>query len=267
MRVYEGGAFMSPYAVPVLGRLAWIDIILLGWFLLVLLSVLYVAWDAFRHLPEPGVVKWARMLTAFYFGPIAAIFSILADKEPSPGEHERFVAPMWKQALGSTLHCVAGDATGVILAATVTGLLGLPMWFDMTAEYIFGFAFGLFIFQSLFMKDVMGLTYLGALKSTFIPEWLSMNAMMAGMFPVMVMFMMGRDMRAMDPREPLYWGVMSLAIGVGFLTAYPANWWLVGKGLKHGLMTVRPDKPSHGNGMAHDARQPGDEQMAHAVGA
>jgi hypothetical protein len=66
-----------------------------------------------------------------------------------------------------------------------------------------------------------------------------MNAMMAGMFPVMVTFMMGRDMRAMDPREPLYWGVMSLAIGVGFLTAYPANWWLVSKGLKHGLMSIK----------------------------
>ncbi len=51
---------------------------------------------------------------------------------------------------------------------------------------------------------------------------------------------MGRDMRAMDPREPLYWGVMSLAIGVGFLTAYPANWWLVSKGLKHGLMSIEP---------------------------
>ena len=57
------------------------------------------------------------------------------------------------------------------------------------------------------------------------------------MFPAMVVFMMGRDMRAMDPRELLYWGTMSLAIGVGFFTAYPINWWLVSKGLKHGLMT------------------------------
>ena len=102
------------------------------------------------------------------------------------------------------------------------------------------------------MKDIMGVTYLTALKQSFIPEWLSMNAMMAGMFPVMVSVMMGRDMRAMDPRQILYWGTMSLAIGVGFLCAYPANWWLVSKRLKHGLMTVRPHRanvdaspPSH----------------------
>jgi hypothetical protein len=133
------------------------------------------------------------------------------------------------------------------------------MWFDMPAEYVFGFAFGLFIFQSLFMKDIMGVSYGTALKQSFLPEWVSMNAMMAGMFPVMVTLMMGRDMRAMDPRELLYWGVMSLAIGVGFVTAYPVNWWLVTKGLKHGLMTVRPDagegSPPAPDETANDDRQ------------
>src|SRR3954454_13607746 len=230
---------MSPYTLPILGRLAWIDIVLLGWFILVAISAIYVAHDAFTHLPEPSVIKWAWVLTTLYLGPVAAVFYVLADKEPRPGPHEQFVGPMWKQTLGSTLHCVAGDATGVIFAATITGLLGLPMWFDISAEYVFGFGFGLFIFQSLFMKDIMGVTYLTALKQSFIPEWLSMNAMMAGMFPVMVSIMMGRDMRAMDPRQLLYWGTMSLAIGVGFVCAYPANWWLVSKRLKHGLMTVR----------------------------
>jgi hypothetical protein len=260
---------MSPYSLPLLGRLAWIDVILLGWFLLVLISVIFVASDAFKRLPEPGVIKWAWVLTTLYLGPVGAIFYVLVDKEPRPGSHERFTAPMWKQTFGSTLHCVAGDATGVILAATITGLLGLPMWFDMTAEYIFGFAFGLFIFQSLFMKDVMGLTYVAALKTSFIPEWLSMNAMMAGMFPVMVTFMMGRDMRAMDPREPLYWGVMSLAIGVGFLCAYPANWWLVSKGLKHGLMSVKEDREAAAPAMAdhrEDSASPAPSH-AHPAGA
>jgi hypothetical protein len=125
------------------------------------------------------------------------------------------------------------------------------MWIDMTLEYIVAFVFGLFIFQALFMRDMFGGSYGLALRRSLLPEWLSMNMMMAGMFPVMVRFMMGRDMRAMDPRELLYWGVMSLAITVGFFTAYPMNWWLVSKGLKHGLMTVResPASADHG-GMA-----------------
>jgi hypothetical protein len=248
---------MSPYSLPILGPLAWVDVVVLGWFSLMSASVVYIALDVFRNTPENTVIKWAWVLTALYMGPVALALYILADKEPRPGEHERFIAPMWKQALGSTLHCVAGDATGVIIAATITGLLGLPMWFDMTAEYLLGFAFGFFIFQALFMKDMFGGSYLTALRRSFLPEWLSMNTMMAGMFPTMVYFMMGRDMRAMDPREPLYWGVMSLAISVGFVTAYPTNWWLVSKGLKHGLMTVRTGSPQpapgEGSGPHHAA--------------
>lgn len=38
---------------------------------------------------------------------------------------------------------VAGDATGIILAAVVTATLGLPMWLDLIVEYVSGFAFGL----------------------------------------------------------------------------------------------------------------------------
>jgi hypothetical protein len=73
--------------------------------------------------------------------------------------------------------------------------------------------------------------------------------------------MMGRDMRAMDPRELLYWGTMSLGIGVGFLTAYPVNWWLVKAGLKHGLMTVRPEHDD-GRPPAADGRVPDEQSFA-----
>ena len=33
---------------------------------------------------------------------------------------------------------------------------------------------------------------------------------------------------------------MSMALLVGFIVAYPMNWWLVANHLKHGMMTVRP---------------------------
>lgn len=66
-----------------------------------------------------------------------------------------------------------------------------------------------------------------------------MNFMMAGMFPTMVLLMMGRDMRAMEPTELLFWGTMSAGVAVGILVAYPINVWMVSKGLKHGMGTVR----------------------------
>ncbi|WP_439602372.1 DUF4396 domain-containing protein [Devosia sp.] len=216
-----------------------IDYFLVVWFALAAASTLYVAWDQYRNNPEPVVMKWGFILVTLYLGPIGLLLYVLADKEPRPGTHEEFIKPLWKQGIGSTIHCVAGDATGIIIAAVIVALLGLPMWLDLIIEYIAGFAVGLFVFQALFMKNMMGGTYWENVKKSFTPEFISMNFMMAGMAPVMSFLMMGRDMRAMEPTELLFWGVMSLGVMAGFALAYPVNIWMVKQGIKHGLMTER----------------------------
>ncbi|MDQ6758469.1 MAG: DUF4396 domain-containing protein, partial [Acidobacteriota bacterium] len=120
-----------------------IDAALDVWFVLVALSVAYVAWDAFTRNPELRVMRYGWLLVTLYTGPVGAALYALSCQEPEPGTHERFIAPLWKQGLGSTIHCMAGDATGIIAAAVMTALLGLPMGLDSVIEYVFGFAFGL----------------------------------------------------------------------------------------------------------------------------
>ena len=242
---------MTNVVLPLLGPLAWIDGVLLGWFALTAASVGYVGWDAVvRGNPDVPVMKWGWLLVGLYMGPVALLLYVLSTKEPRPGTHAQFIKPLWKQGLGSAIHCVAGDATGIIVAATITAALGLPMWIDLIVEYLAGFAFGLLIFQALFMKDMMGGSYLAALKHSLLPEWVSMNSMMAGMFPTMVVLMMGRDMRAMEPSQLLYWGTMSFGVIAGFVAAYPVNVWLVAKGLKHGMMSTQAE---HGRPVGRDA--------------
>ncbi|MEO5511497.1 MAG: DUF4396 domain-containing protein, partial [Longimicrobiales bacterium] len=230
---------MTHWSVPFFGYLAWIDIVLLAWFSVTILSVIYVAYDAFTRNPEMKVMRFGWVLVTLYLGPVGMFLYVMSCQEPVPGTHEDFIRPLWKQGLGSTIHCVAGDATGIVLAAAITAALGLPMWLDLIVEYVGGFAFGLLIFQALFMKDMMGGSYKKAVRHSLYAEWVSMNCMMAAMFPVMVRLMMGRDMRAMQPHQLLFWGVMSVAVGAGTLTAYPVNLWLVAKGLKHGMGTER----------------------------
>ena len=230
---------MTPYSLPLLGPLAWIDVVVLGWIVITLVATVYVAWDAFVNNPELQIMKWAWVLVTLYTGVLGAVLYVLSCKEPRPGTHERFISPLWKQGVGSTIHCVAGDATGIVFAATVTALVGFPMWVDLLTEYTLGFLFGLLIFQALFMKDTMGGSYLGALRMSLVPEWLSMNMVMAGMVPAMVLLMMGQDMRAMEPSSLVYWGAMSASITIGFAIAYPMNVWLVQAGLKHGMGTQR----------------------------
>ncbi len=211
---------------------------LIIWFSLTAISVAFVAYDLITNTPEMKVMKWGWLMVTLYTGIFGLIVYILSCREPSPGTHEKFVAPLWKQTVGSTIHCMAGDATGVIVVAVITALLNLPMGVDSILEYIAGFGFGLFIFQALFMKDILGSSYTEAVRKTWYPEWMSMNFVMAGMLPVMII-LMTRDMKNMEVTSLRFWGIMSLASITGGVLAFPVNWWLVKNKLKHGMGTER----------------------------
>ena len=224
-----------------------IDGVMLLWFLLTALSVAFVAIDI-RDTPEHPVMKWAFVLFTAYSGPFGAFLYVLGCREPLPGLHEQYVSARWRQALGSTMHCVAGDGIGIIVGAVVGALVALPMLAGIALEYVLGFAFGWTIFQALFMGEMFG-SYAKALKGTFTSELLSMNCLMGGMLPVASM-MFVHDPAAHDPLQPLFWFRMSLALMAGAVLTFPMNWWLVAHHLKHGMMTVRPKgEPSAMPGM------------------
>jgi hypothetical protein len=223
---------------------------LILWFSLAALSVAFVAYDLIFRTPEMKVMKWGWILVTLYTGIFGLLIYIFSCREPAPNTHEKFIAPLWKQTIGSTIHCMAGDATGVIVVAFITALLNLPMGLDSLLEYIAGFAFGLFIFQSLFMKDMLGGSYAEAVKKSWYPEWLSMNFVMAGMIPIMITLMTS-NMKNMDVASLSFWGIMSLASLAGGILAFPVNWWLVKNKLKHGMGTER----ALGKGGSAEGRQ------------
>jgi hypothetical protein len=72
---------------------------------------------------------------------------------------------------------------------------------------------------------------------TFLPELLSMNLLMTGMV-ITSQFAMRSVAGSDDPTRPQFWFIMSMALIVGFVCAYPINWWLVANHMKHGMMTV-----------------------------
>ena len=212
--------------------------VMLLWFVLTAAALLFVAVDI-RTTPESPVLKWGFILLTAYTGVVGAFLYVLGCREPLPGLHEQYVAARWRQTLGSTMHCVAGDGVGIIAGAVLSALFGFAGLLEVAIEYALGFAFGWTIFQALFMRDMAGGSYRRALASTFISELLSMNFLMAGMVPT-VMTLRAYIPAAADPAAASFWFVMSMGLLVGFIVAYPMNWWLVANRLKHGMMTVRP---------------------------
>jgi hypothetical protein len=208
------------------------------WFLGVAASVVFVAVDI-RRTPESAVLKWGFVVVTAYSGPLGALLYVLSCREPLPNTHLEYVRARWRQVTGSTMHCVAGDGLGILFAAAVTSRLGLPTWADLLAEYAVGFLFGWTIFQALFMRSMAGGDYRRSLRMTFLPELVSMNAVMAGMAALSIPWL--QHLMRPGPTHPSFWFVMSVALTLGFVVAYPMNWWLVAAGLKHGMVTVQPD--------------------------
>jgi len=218
-----------------------IDVFLWIWFALTALSVAYVAYDQLKggsaqkeNSLAMKTMRWGWVLVTLYTGVFALVIYWFLHRASARETPEQSQPSLWEQSVESTIHCVAGDATGILIAVVVMSWLRLPMGTELIAEYVAGFAVGLLLFQALCMKSTFDGSYWRAVRGTFLSETVSMNAVMAGMIPVMII-LMSRDMSAMEPTSVRFWGTMSLALVVSTVTTFPVNWWLVKRGLKHGM--------------------------------
>jgi len=227
-----------------------LDGILLLWFILTAGSLIFVVYDQLTNTPSLRIMTIAWTLMILYSGPIGLFIYLLSCRQPLPGTHDQFINVHWKQTVGSLIHCVAGDATAIIFTAAILYYFELPNGIELIIEYSAAYLFGLFIFQALFMRSMYP-TYSKAVSKTIFAETVSMNMVMAGMFPVIV-YLKAHFPEGDNPLNPLFWAIMSIATMVGFLFAYPINSWLVRKKVKHGMMSTHPKEHMMMNHMEHE---------------
>ena len=103
-----------------------LDGVMLMWWILTIPSFLFVTIDIFITTPEATVMKWAFVILTAFTGPVGAFFYVLGCREPIKGTHEQYVSVRWRQVLGSTMHCAAGDGIGIIVGAAI-GAAGIPV--------------------------------------------------------------------------------------------------------------------------------------------
>ena len=204
-----------------------------------LLCALWVAYDTATGQPAIiPIMKVAWVLITLYLGVVGLILYLTSCREPAPGTHSQFVAPMWKQAVGSTVHCIAGDGIGIVIVAGVVSVTTLRWYEEFSLEYLAAFVSGWLLFQAVAMGRMMG-GFRAALRGAFVAEAVSLTAMVSGMFPTMYWLMgMSHEGTASDrlgPGDLEWWAAMSVALIVGSVVAYPVNWYLVATGRKHGM--------------------------------
>jgi len=212
--------------------LSWISLIMAG------LTAVWIIWDiaAGRRQPMPIMnVVWP--VTALYFGPLAPIFYFRFGRASPPGGPEQGQKPYWQKVFVSATHCGAGCTLGDVIADfAIVGLglsllaspVGTSFILDFSAAYLLGV-----LFQYLPMRS-MGEERLPALWKSIKADTASLVAFEIGLFGWMALVRLVW-FPGLEADTALFWFMMQVGMVIGFLTTYPANWWLIRAGIKHGM--------------------------------
>jgi len=134
----------------------------------------------------------------------------------------------WRLALSATLHCLAGCSIGEIIGMTIGMMLlltnVLTIIITVSLGFIFGFALGMLPLLRA------GFSFGRAFKQVLLAEALSI-AVMEGV-EVLVAVNIPGVMEA-HVTDPIFWSGMILGLMAGFLAAYPVNYFLILKGVRH----------------------------------
>lgn len=187
------------------------------------------------------IMNFVWPLTGLYAGPLALwIYYTIGRKATvkrmpagMEGMHKK---PFWQSVILGTLHCGSGCTLGDILAEFL--LLYIPVTLFNSAlygawliDFIFAFVIGI-VFQYYAIQPMRQLSFKAGLAAALKADSLSLTCWQIGMYGSMAIATFLIFKHRLEASTIIFWFVMQLAMIVGFITAYPVNWWLLKKGIK-----------------------------------
>ena len=191
------------------------------------------------------VMEWVWPITALYAGPLAT----LAYRRWGRAATERRIRanggkaeekPFWAQVAVGVGHCGAGCTLGDILSETAVfiagaALLGRAYGAEVMGDYALALGLGI-VFQFFAIAPMRGLGVREGMKEAAKADVLSLTAFEIGLFGWMALmaFVFFPD-PGLHPDRASYWFMMQIGMCLGFVTAYPMNWWLLRRGIKEAM--------------------------------
>jgi hypothetical protein len=217
-----------PKVPDLLTPIAWIAV------LSALASAALIAGDilVLGHRQPMGIMEIVWPVTALYFGPFA-LPAYARWGRPRGGGERSMPAAVALAVSHCGAGCTIGDIVGSI-AVLVFGLAlaGVSVWAELPLDFVLAFALGI-AFQYLTIAPMRHLGARDGVIAALKADTLSLTAFEVGLFGWMLLVQL-----AFFPVEHLhadhveFWFLMQVGMVLGFVTAYPVNWWLVARGLK-----------------------------------
>lgn len=205
-------------------------------------SVALALWavvDVNLRPPRMKVMRWVWPLTFLWCGVFGLAMYLGFGRTPARGTLPHSQRPMWQSVALGVTHCGAGCSLADLLVETAMFVFGLgfvvfghEVFGTWIVDYVFALCFGV-IFQFA-AKVAMSDEATPALWwQSFKTDFWSLTSWQIGMYGWMAIsiFTLFGD-STMKPDHWVFWLMMQVAMLAGFVTAYPANWVLIRKGIK-----------------------------------
>ena len=212
-------------------------------FLVILIDILS------GHRQKMMIMNFVYPITGLYGSVFALVFYFtigrksVAQKQRQQkgndhGMHQQ-KKPFWQSVTVGALHCGSGCTIGDILAETFllfvpVAIFGSSLAGSWTMDYIFAFIIGI-IFQYYSIKPMKNLSPKEALKAALKADTLSLTSWQIGMYGWMAISFFLIFHRRLETTGTLFWFMMQIAMVLGFITAFPTNWWLIKKDIKEAM--------------------------------
>jgi hypothetical protein len=185
-------------------------------------------------------------ITALYLGPVA-LWGYWRFGRPSSTRwlREHGVGhppekPHWAAVAVGVTHCGAGCTLGDLVAefgvfALGATVAGATIWAEMIGDYLLAVTLGL-AFQYLAIAPMRGLSFRKGIGAAAKADILSLTAFELGLFGWMALttFVLFPDPH-LSPLSPVFWFLMQIGMVIGFASSWPANVWLLRRGIKEAM--------------------------------
>jgi hypothetical protein len=146
--------------------------------------------------------------------------------------------PGWAVMATEVSHCGSGCVLGdvisefVIFALALT-IAGTALWAEYLGDYALALVFGI-MFQYFAIAPMRGLGLRDGLRAAAKADVISLTAFEVGLFGWMAVmtFVLFPAPHHLMPNAAAFWLLMQVGMIIGFATSWPANVWLVRRGIK-----------------------------------
>lgn len=197
---------------------------------------MWLALEVARRPQRMWIMNVVWPVTALYMGPLAlwAYYRMGTSSEDKP---------FWESVFVGVTHCGSGCTLGDVWSELMIFYTGFAFAGDtagrifqsyLVMDYILAYLLGI-VFQYFSIAPMRGISGWRGIWAAMKADTLSLTAFEIGLFGWMAVVHFWLFHPDVKPDRATYWFMMQIGMCIGFLTAYPMNWWLIKRGLKEAM--------------------------------